>query len=170
MTLFEKIIYNVKAHYLDLIVVGVIMVSAIIMFIGILKPVLFNKIKNKGVRKGLLALSDIVFAFIATAVYFLIESINWEYYWVASAITSLATIVAYWVYENTSLRTLIEKIGTIALKKFVRVGLALFTADEKSEVEQTLNTVIDEVKSATKAELKSTSNALKKGDKELENL
>lgn len=163
------IIELLKTNYREYAIAGAIMVSAIIVFIGFLKPILFNKIKCKPLRKSLLALADVVFAFVATAIYFLIQGYTWEnYYWGAAGV-SICCIVAYWFYENTNLRTLVDKIGEMALRKFVSFVFFAFNAKEQSEIETEIKRVKDSLVKSTKNELKTASRNLKK-DKELENL
>ena len=47
----QKILPIFSANYQDILVCGLIMVSAIIVAIGLLKPLLFNKIKNHATSK-----------------------------------------------------------------------------------------------------------------------
>lgn len=152
----------------EMIIVGAIMVSAIIVFIGILKPLIFNRIPWKPLRKFVLSLSSIVFSFGATALYYVIESINiWDYYIHSSVAVSLLCIFTYWLYENfTCLRDLIDKIGKMAIKKIFKVASVLYEdKDIKYEIEKAKN----ELKAETQNEIKKASKSLKK-DKDLENL
>lgn len=93
---------------------GIVVVSAVIVIMGALK-FLFNKINNKLLRKSLLAFSSVLLAMPATAIYFVSANISFDYYWIGYAMTAFATIITYWFYENTCLRDLIQKIGTLTI-------------------------------------------------------
>ena len=164
-TLMQILLENFK----EILVTGAIMVSAIIIFIGFLKPILFNKIRCKPIRRILLALSDILFSFAATAIYFVIEGFPWTYYWQTSVGVTCLCIVVYWFYENTCLRDLIGKIGTMAVKKFFKVFLMIFDDKDKQEIQQELDKISGEVRKYTEEEL---STAVKKvaEDKDFINL
>lgn len=169
----ENVIELVKANYQELLTVGAIMVSAIIIFIGILKPILFNKIACKPLRKALLALADVVFSFAATAIYFLIEGWTWENYWIASGAVTIACIVVYWLYENTCFRNLIEKLGWLAIKKFGTVFSLIAEGANAAKVETQIKTASRELKATAQTELKNTVKSLtisSQKDKELKNL
>lgn len=159
----------IKNNYHECIVVGAIMVSAIIVFIGIMKPLLFNKITCKPLRKVLLAFSDVFFSFVATFIYFVLKGWTFENYLVASVGVTLSCIVAYWFYENTCLRDLIDKIGSIVVKKAINILLVMFTEDEKSEIEKEIKKASEEIKKSARQSLISTTTQRKK-DKELNNL
>lgn len=96
---------------------GIIVVSAVIVIMGILK-VAFNKINNKLLRKFLLSFSSVVLVLPVTAIYFAGAGINFDYYWVGYGLCAFATIIVYWLYENTCLRDLIHKIGSLSIAKF----------------------------------------------------
>lgn len=165
----QHLIQLVISDYQKILTVGAIMVSAIIVFIGVLKPLLFNKIKNKLLRKSLLAFSDVLFSFAATAIHFLIEGYTWEYYWISAIGASIGCIVTYWVYENTCLRNLIEKLGWAALMKFAKIGLMILGVEENKVVGEAIIKADQELKKASKTELKNASELISK-DKELKNL
>ena len=57
--------YYFCANHYDIIVAVAIMVSAIIVFIGFLKAVCFDRIRNKEIRRAVLALANIVCCFVA---------------------------------------------------------------------------------------------------------
>lgn len=170
MEVFQDFFAFVQTNFSEMIVVGAIMVSAIIVFIGLLKPLIYNRIPWKPLRKFVLALSNVAFSFGATAIYYLIEHIEvWDYYIHASVATSLLCIITYWLYENTCLRDLIDKIGSVTIKKIVKIGTMFCDDKDKKEIEAEVEKVKAELKSTTKAELKKASKSVKK-DKELENL
>jgi hypothetical protein len=146
------------------------MVSAIIVIIGILKPFLFNKIKCKQARKSALAFTNVFLSFCATAIYFLIRDINWELYWLASLITSVACIITYWLYENTCLRNAIQKLITLAIDKFAKIAkMAVYNAEAKA-IEAEVKKAFAELKTTAKNEIKTTAKKSVKNNKDLENL
>ena len=79
----------------DILLCGVIMVSAIIVAIGLLKPILFNKIANKHLRKTALALTNVAACCVTVLVYFLICGISLDYYVMAAVSLSVSCIVTY---------------------------------------------------------------------------
>lgn len=145
------------------------MVSAIIVFVGMLKPWVFNKITSKPLRKVLLAFSDIVFSFIATAIYFLIKGYTFENYLVGATGVTMLCIIVYWFYENTCLRNLIELIGSLVMKKVAHILLIMFTEDEKSVIEKEIEKAGKEIKQTARQSLVSTTRHTMP-DKELKNL
>ena len=169
MEIFQNLCGLVTANLQEMLLVGAIMVSAIIVFIGVLKPVLFNRIACKALRKAALASADVVFSFAAVAVYFALYHFPFTYYVHTSVALTVACIVAYWLYENTSLRTLIDKLGSLALKKVSRVVSALVSDGADSvDIEKEIKKAADEIKVTAKKQLKSAKQSKK--DKELENL
>ena len=157
------------AHYNDIIVNVVIMVSAIIVAIGILKPFLFNRIKNKHVRKAVLAFSNVAGCFIAALIYFFVRDWNLAHYPLAALALSVVCVMTYWLYENTCLRNLIEVVGGIALRKALSVLGTAVTNDDVKAVKTEYKNAVDQIHSVTKVELKkvvSKSNM----DKDLKNL
>ena len=111
-----NIVSVLLANWKTALIGGVVVVSAIIVIMGALK-FLFNKIKNKYLRKTLLAFSSVLLAMPATAIYFASAHISFHYYWIGYGMTAVATIITYWLYENTCLRELIQKIGTLTIGK-----------------------------------------------------
>lgn len=165
----EKMLYLFGANYQDIIVCGLIMVSAIIVAIGLLKPLLFNKIPNKHIRKASLALSNVAACFLTVLVYFLICGISLESYLVAAIALSLSCIVTYWFYENTCLRNLIGVVGGIVLKKVLKVSLFALTTEDVEAVKTELKKTGEELKATAKQELKKISTKVKE-DKDLKKL
>lgn len=165
----KTMLYFFGAHYTDIILAVVIMVSAIIVAIGILKPILFNKITNKYIRKAVLSFSNIVGCFGASFAYFLIEGWNLKYYLLASVALSVCCIVTYWFYENTCLRNLIGVIGGIALRKALSVLNLAVTTDDVNTVKAEIKNATAQLKTVTKQELKKNVTKINI-DKDLRNL
>jgi hypothetical protein len=149
------------ANYNDIIVCVVLMVSAIIVAIGLLKPILFNKIPNKYVRKAALASSNVAACFIAALVYFLVNGWNFTHYVPAAGALSVCCIVTYWFYEHTNLRGLISLVGHIALRKLARLACVAITTDDLKAVKAELENTTTELKTKTKVELKKTATKIK---------
>lgn len=148
------------ANYKDIIVVAVIMVSAIIVAIGLLKPIIFNRIHNKLVRKAALALSNIAACFIATLILYLVRGWSLTNYAMASAALSAACIITYWLYENTCLRNLIGLVGGLALRKALSLMNLALTTDDVKAVKQELHKTGEELKAHTTQALKKTGTEL----------
>ena len=144
------------------IIMGVVMVSAIIVLIGLLKPFTFDKIPFKPLRKVALAFSNIALSFAATAICFWVYSIPFMYYWYGATIVCFATIITYWIYENTCLRNLIHTIGSLTLGKLIPVFFN--NKNDVDKLKKELQNVGNELTKTAKKSLTDTS------DKELKNL
>lgn len=156
----------VYANWYDFLVAALVMCSAIIVFLGIMKPLLYNKIKNALLRKSALAFSSVFLSFAVMAVVFLVRKFDFHWYLCSSVSQALFTIIVYWFYENTCLRNLIKKIGTMVLSK---IGLVFLSKvqDEEVDLSKELAKASDDLVEKTKFELKSET---KKLDEELKNL
>lgn len=133
---------------------GLIVVSAVITIMGILKKAIIDRIPNKLVRKIVLAFSSVVLVFPLTALYFVGDKINFDHYWVGCALNASATIIVYWLYENTGCRNLFHKVGNITIGKLVKyIARQIVNSDNAS----TQNTVaLQEITSELKSEVKTT--------------
>lgn len=158
------------AHYNDILLAVVIMVSSVIVAIGLLKPLAFNKIKNKYIRKAALAFSNVLGCFVSAFVYFLTEGWNLDYYLLAALALSAVCIVTYWFYENTCLRNLIELVGSLALRKTLSLAHLALTTDDVKTVEAEYNNAKAQLKASTKTELKKTTLTKTNTDKDLRGL
>ena len=165
----KTMLYLFGAHYTDIILAVVIMVSAIIVAIGLLKPIIFNKISNKYIRKAALAFSNVAACFVAAFIYFVIEDWNLKYYIYASGALSVCCIVTYWLYENTCLRNLIGVVGGIALRKGVSLLNVAVTNDDVNTVKAEIKNATAQLKTTTQQEIKKTAAKIK-ADKDLKNL
>ena len=144
------------------IIMGVVMVSAIIVLIGLLKPFTFDKIPFKPLRKVALALTNVGLSFAATAICFWIYSIPFMYYLYGAGCVTLATIITYWLYENTCLRNLIHFIGSHTLGKIIPVFFN--NKNDVKKLKEELKNVGNELAKSTKKTLTD------KSDNELKNL
>ena len=165
----QKVMPIFTAHYNDIIVIGFIMVSAIIVAIGLLKPILFNKIENKLIRRVSLALASVVACFATVLVYFLINDYGLMYYTESAIALTVMCIVTYWLYEFTCLRELIGIVGKIALKKVANLAFIAVTKDDINEIKTEAKKVANELKTQTQNTLKKATNEIKE-DKDLKNL
>ena len=138
----------------DIMTYVVIMVSAIIVLIGLMKPLLFNKIASKQVRKVALAFSNVALCFLAALILFWVNGWNFEYYVLASIALSVCCIITYWLYENTCLRNLIGVIGKIVLRKVANIAFLTVTSDDINEVKTELQKTTAELKAQTRSEIK----------------
>lgn len=144
------------------IIMGVVMVSAIIVLIGLLKPFTFDKIPYKELRRAALALTNVGFSFAATAICFWIYSIPFMYYWYGAVLVTVATILTYWLYECTPLRSTIHFIGSHTLGKLIPVFFN--NKNDVDKLKKELQNVGNELTKTAKKSLTDTS------DKELKNL
>ena len=153
----------------DILVSVVIMTSAIIAAIGLLKPILFNKIKNENIRGAALAFSSVAASFLAALVFFLIKGWEFKYYTAAALALAGCTILTYWLYEFSRFRNLIKLIGTLALNRIIKTACFAATNDDVNAVKAELKKAGEELKSHTKTELKKAATTYKT-DKDLKNL
>lgn len=178
--MFEFYLKILLANWKRALVGGVIVVSAIIVLMGILKTGVINKIKNKLVRKVVLAFGSIALVLPCTALYFVGDGINFDHYWLGCAMNAVAVILTYWLYENTALRNLIHKIGSVTLGKFVkyianRIVSNGTSADDKKALQDLTDSLGSEVRNELGGALgakdnSATISALKKELKEIDNL
>ena len=164
----KEIIAFLEVYFNDVFVYVVAMVSGIIVAIGLLKPILFDRIKNKQLRKVALAFSNVAFCFICTLVVFFVQAWNLKYYLISAIALTISCIITYWLYENTCLRNLIATIGNIVLKKLVNTASIAVNADDINEIKTEAKKVSKELKAKTKEALKKATEITE--DKDLEGL
>lgn len=158
MDAFKDMLSALAANWQEALIGGVIVVCAIIVFLGVLKNLFFDKITIKLVRKIVLAALSIVLAMPATALYFVCAQIAFTYYWYAYALVCVATIIGYWLYENTGLRALILYIGNNVIVKYATV---VFQALKNKLSQKDIETLVATATTAAQAETQSAiSNAL----------
>lgn len=135
------------AHWKTLLWGGFVLVSAVIVILGGLKKLVFDRIHNKLVRKVLLAFTSIALAFAATAIAFWVKGFEFKLYPIAGATVSVATIVIYWFYENTGLRNFIHFVGNNTVVKFIKALAKAITDNEKDpeELKQDLKEIPEQV-------------------------
>lgn len=164
----KAMLFYFENHFQDIIPCVVMMVSAIIVAIGFLKPFLFDKITNKNLRKVVLAFSNVALCFASALVYFLVEGWNFDYYLVSAGALAVCCIITYWFYENTCLRNLIGVIGNIVLRKVASLALVAVNADDINELKTEAIKVKNELEAQTKSTLKQATNEITE-DKDLKN-
>lgn len=157
-----------SADWKNLFTLGVIMVSAITILVGVLKPLLFNRIKWKPLRRTCLAFTNVGLCFLAVAITFAIKHYDYSVYMHTAIATSIFSILWYWVYENTCLRDLISKIGGITLRKLYATAKNIFDKDDIKEVEKEFNLAVEKIKEEFRKESQNSTKS--KEDKELKNL
>lgn len=158
-TVFVKYAGLLLANWQRALLGCIIVVSVIITLMGVLKKVAFDKIGNKLLRKFLLAFTSVLLSFPFTAVYFLADKINFDHYWIGACLNALATIVTYWLYENTLLRNFIHFVGKKTIIKFIEfiaMGIVSKKANSKEETVEQLNKGTQELKSTVSQAISST--------------
>lgn len=120
-----KIIFDIfMSNPMWFATLAVIMVSALIVFIGLfVKPIVKKLIKNNVVKDLILSFGSIVLSFGAVAGSFWVYDWNFTYFlWVGSAF-AVCTVFVYWLYEHTYLKAGIHKLGTFVLKKLTGINV-----------------------------------------------
>lgn len=172
------IVQSALTNWQNTLIGGIIVISSLIVFLGALKPALFDKIACKTLRKALLFVASLVLVLPFTAVYFvayrMLYGINFfEYYWVTCIALMPATIVVYALYENTGLRNLIQKVGEKTWDKFLVFVCANVVEQDNAKTHQKLISASKELKNYTKETLKDSANSVlvrKKKDNEFNDL
>lgn len=162
----DKLIFVLQliiANWQRVLTGGVILTCAIIFLMGVLKKAVLGKIGNKLLRKVVLAFSSVILVFPATALYFVADGINFDYYWYGCAGAAVATILTYWLYENTGLRNVIDLVGEKTVYKYLGVLVSSFTSKKSNATTKVelisvttdlQTTVREEVAKAVKANTK----------------
>lgn len=170
----EKLTFVVQtciAKWQTVLLGGIILACAIIFLTGVLKKLIVGKIGNKLLRKVALSLLSLVMVFPATALYFVSESVSFEYYLYACVGVSILTVLTYWLYENTGLRNLIGLIGEKTVGKYFNVLVASFTAKKSNaETKNELTSATADLKATVKEEVASSIKANTNTDDDLEDL
>lgn len=143
-----------QANYQEIIVCGLIMVSAVIVAIGLLKPLIFNKIKNKNLRGSAIAFTNVAACFLTVFVRFLIDGVGFEFYVLTATLLSCLSVIVYHLYEYTRLRNLIGLIGNITLRKIAKLSVFALTEEDVEAVKAEAKKVGQELKIETKNKLK----------------
>ena len=157
-------------YYTDIIPMVIIMVSAIIVAIGFLKPFIFDKIKNKDLRRAVLALVNVGANFIASFLYFLGKGWNLKYYVLASLAMTVCSILTYYVYETVpGMRKFIGGIGNAAIGKIFNVGLLAATSASAEDIKAEIKNGTAELKANVRQDVKTVLRKVKV-DKDLKNL
>lgn len=155
------------SNWQDAVIGGTIVTCSVIFLMGILKKFIFGKIRNKLIRKVVLAFVSVCMVFPITAIYFVSYHISFEVYWWACLGMAILTILTYWLYENTGLRNLISLIGEATVGKWATViYYAFMTKAENKEVKNQLTKATDELKADVRKEIHS----IVKEDKDLKGL
>ncbi len=101
----EQILEYITRYGLSVFVIA----SCIIALIGILKLCkLFDKIKNKNVKKLIYYILNVAFSFGGAAIYFAIFKIDFSNYVMYSCTQVGATTTLYAIYENFGVRKLVQ--------------------------------------------------------------
>ena len=145
----------------EIVTAVLVMVSTVIVLMGILKRVVFNKISNKAWRRVALSFSSLALMFATVAIYFVINDINFKWFLPCGSLVCVAMIVTYWFYENTQAREGIHKIGSFVINTLV----AKFTAKVKVVADST-----ELIGSAIDGFLKSTERKDENNKKDLKGL
>lgn len=154
------------ANWRQALVGGTIVICAVIVIMGLIKN-LFDKVPYRLLRKFLLAFTSIVLVLPISAIYFVCAGINYKYFLGSYALLSVATIVTYWLYENTCLRELIHKIGSLTIGRFIGFISAKFKGnlDSDDDLKEFTDALQEEVKSEVKSTLPSLLPEEKKEEK-----
>lgn len=116
---------------------GVILACLVIFIMGVAKKAGLGKIKNKHLKKAILYFGSIVMVLPTTAFYFLIDGINFRWYWWACLFTSILTTITYCLYENSGVRAIVHFVGEKTVGKWF--GVLWIAFKEKWDNKTTVN-------------------------------
>ena len=126
---------------------GLISVGVTIFLIGLFKILIGNRIHNKLIRKTVLSFLSIIVVAPVTAIYLLTNTVHGiDYFWYLYAINAVGTVIVYWFYENTQIRTLFSLVGKTTVEKI----FSAFISQDKSQQE-----VVKEIREDAKNRVKS---------------
>lgn len=155
---------------MSFVILAFIMVSALIVFLGLWKPLLKKYITNEKIRRAVLGFASIGLSFASVAVTFWVHDWNYKYYVWTSCGFAVWTVFVYWLYESTSLRDAIHWLGSFILKKFTGLevknfsDLKTFLKDLTPEVTEQATPIVTEATALATTAIK------QKVDNELKNL
>lgn len=159
------------SNWQEIVLATAIIVCSVIATLGGIKFSLIDKIKNKLVRKIILAFSSLVLILPITAFYFVCGGYSFDIYWYSVFALMPIEIVVYWLYENTGLRNAINKLGSFCCHKIIVAFCASVVDDDNKRTREKLIATNKELKDFTKETItKSVLNSKNKVDKDLENL
>lgn len=169
---FVTFLHSVLENWQRVVIGGAIVVCSLIVFLEILKGFTFDKISCKPLRKSLLALTSLILILPFTAVYFVIDKIDFQYYWVACIALAPVVIIVYWLYETTNLRTLVQKIGEHTWHRVLVALAAGIVEDDNKKTQEKLVASTKATQKYVEKELKAAASVLvsKHEDNELKNL
>lgn len=157
---FFYLLFTEKQEYLW---IGVCMVSAIIVAIGILKYLFkLDNIKCDWLRSITLSALSVIACFVSTAIMFWSKGISFEYYLISSSIISAVTTLVYHTYAKWGLKNFVHFIGGKTLGK-------LFGASSAKDIDE-LKVAISNIPSEVKASYESKKKKTAPTDNELKNL
>lgn len=148
-----------RANIVEYFLSGVVIVSLIIVFIGMIKPFVFDRIKHKQVRKVALFGTDMGASLLSTAIYFGIEKIPFTNYWVGAISICLFSTLVYALYENTCLKEGVHKLGSMAIKKILNI---IANYENKDKAIKDIKSASQELKADAKTELNKINKRIEK--------
>lgn len=149
---------------------GAAVVCSLIVFLGTIKPLIFDKIACKPLRKSLLALTSLALVLPFTAVAFIVDRINFDYYWVACALLAPCVIITYWLYEVSNLRELIVKLGEKTWNKWVVYFASAIVEKDNEKIQLSFLNSLNQEKKVEEKAIKHATSVKKNKDEELNNL
>lgn len=144
----------------EIVTAVIIMVSVVIVFMEILKERVFNRIKNKNLRRFALSFSSIALMYATVAGYFIVNTIDFKYFALCGLLVCFAMIIIYWLYkEFLQVRDAIFAIGSFVIRKFFKNGVTKL--NEVASGMEMLGSTIDDILKGTEAKSESGKDDLK---------
>lgn len=130
----------ILSNWQTVLIGGICAVSIVVFVLGLIKPFIKRWIHNTILRKVILAWLSVLLNIPATVVSIWMEGLPEDQFWTLTVINTVATILVYFIYENTALRDglhwLGKKILTLLFKQYVNPSQK--RADIHKEVEELL--------------------------------
>jgi hypothetical protein len=114
----------------------------------ILKERVFNRIKNKNLRRFALSFSSIAIMYATVAGYFIVNTIDFKYFAICGLFVCFAMIIIYWLYkEFLQVRDAIYAIGSFVIRKLFKKGVT--KVNEVASGMEMLGSAIDDMLKGT---------------------
>ena len=131
--------------------IGVCMVSAIIVGIGIIKYLFkLDNIKCDWLKNIVLSLISVLSCFGGVAIMFWTKGISFEFYWIVSGVVSAVTTLVYHSYAKWGIKNFVHWVGSKTLGRLFGI---IGSAKDIEELQAQLNSLPHDIKTAVKREI-----------------
>ena len=142
-------------NWQDVLVGGVIVAWSVIFMIGVAKRLGLGNIRNKHLKRAILYFGSLSMVLPTTALYLMLEGVDFQYYWYACIGVGIIMTVTYAFYENAGVRALVHCVGEKTVGRvFKTLCLALRDKADGDDTIQRLTMTTAELKEEVRRDLK----------------